>query len=91
VSALLAAEGRSYSKHSAVERSVHRDLVKTGRWSTELGAAFSWLANLRYTGDYGGGLHVGPEDAAVAFERAGLIVEAARTALAPLLQDPSSA
>jgi uncharacterized protein (UPF0332 family) len=75
---LLAFEQVSYSKHTAVERAVHRDLVKPGRWSEELGAAFSWLANLRYTADYGGSEHVHKEDAELAVERARLILNAAR-------------
>ncbi|MFY9820678.1 MAG: HEPN domain-containing protein [Thermoanaerobaculia bacterium] len=40
VSALLALDGQSYSKHTAVERAVHRDYVKPGRFSVEVGAAF---------------------------------------------------
>jgi uncharacterized protein (UPF0332 family) len=50
VTALLALEGQTLHKHSAIERAVHRDLVKTGRWAPEVGAAFSWLATLRYNG-----------------------------------------
>jgi hypothetical protein len=63
VSALLALEGQSYSKHTAVERAVHRDFVKTGKFPPEVGAAFSWLANLRYTADYGGSEHAETGDA----------------------------
>jgi uncharacterized protein (UPF0332 family) len=36
VSALFALEQVSHTKHTAVERAVHRDLVKPGRWSVEL-------------------------------------------------------
>lgn len=78
VSALFALEQVSHTKHTAVERAVHRDLVKPGRWSVELGAAFSWLANLRYTADYGGGQHVQQEDVELAVERARRILEAVR-------------
>jgi uncharacterized protein (UPF0332 family) len=39
----LALEGRAFTKHTALEAAVHRDLVKPGLWSIELGAAFSWL------------------------------------------------
>ena len=36
-SALFALEGRTLTKHSALEAAVHRDLVKEGRWSADLG------------------------------------------------------
>ena len=78
VSALLAFDQRSFAKHTAVERAVHRDLVKPGIWPVEVGAAFSWLVTLRTTGDYGGEQHVEPEDARAALERARLVLEAAR-------------
>jgi uncharacterized protein (UPF0332 family) len=88
VSALLAFEQRSLSKHTAVERAVHRDLVKPGLWSVELGAAFSWLANLRYTADYGGGEHVQPEDAGLALGKARMILHAVRDSAPEPLPDP---
>jgi uncharacterized protein len=83
VSAFFASQGQSYSKHTAIERAVHRDLVRTGFWPVEVGAAFSWLANLRYTGDYGGQEHVSPEDARTAVERARLVLDAVRDQLEP--------
>jgi uncharacterized protein len=78
VSALLAFDQRSFVKHSAVERAVHRDFVKMGLWPAEAGAAFSWLAQLRYTGDYGGEEHVQPEDARSAVEKARLVLRQVR-------------
>ena len=42
VTALFALEGRTYTKHSAVEAAVHRDLVKVGRWPSEIGRDFSF-------------------------------------------------
>lgn len=78
VSAFLAFEQRSFVKHTGVERAVHRDFVKAGLWPVEVGAAFSWLVSLRYTGDYGGEEHVGLEDARAAVEKARLILEAVR-------------
>lgn len=84
-SALFALRGQTFIKHTAVESAVHRDLVKPGLWPVEAGAAFSWLATLRYTGDYGGQEHVLPEDARTAVERARLILETVRnTAPEPL-------
>lgn len=79
ISALFAFQGQSFTKHTAVERSVHRDLVKPGTLPVEVGAAFSWLSNLRHTGDYGGQDHVLPEDAALAVARARLILESVRS------------
>lgn len=76
VSALFALEGRTFTKHTAVEAAVHRDLVKPGRWPTELGRAFSELVASRCTGDYGGALHVSREDAG------GLVRKAERVAAA---------
>jgi hypothetical protein len=90
VSALFALEQVSHTKHTAVERAVHRDLVRPGRWSVELGAAFSWLANLRYTADYGGGQHVQKEDAELAVERARMILEAVRGSLPLTTVTPNS-
>jgi uncharacterized protein (UPF0332 family) len=89
VSALLAFEQRSFvnAKHTGVERAVHRDFVKTGLWPAEVGAAFSWLVSLRYTGDYGGEEHVQPEDAGVAVEKARLVLEAVRGSAPEPLED----
>lgn len=82
VSALFATEGRSFGKHTAVEAAVHRDLVKTGRWSADLGAGFSALAGLRMTGDYGGARHVSRDDAGKAVRTAEAIVAAVRQSAA---------
>ena len=78
VSALFAEQGRVFNKHSAVESAVHRDLVKTGKWATELGAAYSSLVSLRSTSDYGGGLHVDISAAKIALKNARFIIEATR-------------
>ncbi len=80
VSALFALDGLTFTKHSAVEAAVHRDLVKAGRWPEELGKSYSLLVGLRETGDYGGGEHVSREEAEDAVERAARIVEAVRAA-----------
>ena len=37
VTALFGLEGRTFAKHSALEAAVHRDLVKTGKWASDLG------------------------------------------------------
>ena len=87
ISACFALQQQTFTKHTAVERAVHRDLVKPGIWSVEVGAAFSWLVNLRYTGDYGGQEHVHPEDARGAVERARLILETVRSTASEPLPD----
>ena len=76
VSALFALQGKTFTKHTALEAAVHRDLVRSGMWSTDLGATFSWLANLRYTGDYGGAVHVSPDEAQEAVAKARHIIKA---------------
>ncbi|MBU4212120.1 MAG: HEPN domain-containing protein [Verrucomicrobia bacterium] len=63
VSALFALERREFVKHSAVHAAVHRDLVKSGRWSLAIGKDYSRLLRLRETGDYGGGRHVEEKEA----------------------------
>ncbi len=79
-SALFALSDASFTKHPAVEAAVHSDLVKTGRWSRDLGEDYSVLRRLRGTGDYGGSKHVSPEGAADGIERAGRILDAVRRA-----------
>jgi len=78
VTALFALEGQSFRKHTALEAAVHRDLVKPGRWSSELGAAFSDLAKMRATADYGSLIHISVEDAKSAVESAERIVSEVR-------------
>jgi len=79
-SALFALEDQSSTKHSAVEAAVHRDLVKAGRWAEILGKNCSFLAELRETGDYGGGQHVSRPEAEEAIAHASSILEAVRAA-----------
>jgi len=74
-SALLALEGRTFSKHSAVEAAVHRDLVKAGIWPQELGKYYTALWELRSTADYGGAEHVTKQEAEEAIRMARAILE----------------
>ena len=78
VSALFAAQGRTFSRHAGVEAAVHRDLVRAGKWSLELGEAFSSLASLRATADYGVEIHATPAQAAQTVEMAEQILQAVR-------------
>lgn len=90
VSALFALEGKTFTRHGAVEAAVHRDLVRAGRWPGERGQDYSFLLRLRATGDYGGSVHVSTEEAASAFEAANRILQAVRSIspeLLPNLED----
>lgn len=80
VSALFALEGKTFIKHAAVESAVHRDLVKAGRWPVERGKEYSFLFELRSTGDYGGAEHVSNEEAAEALQAARRILQAVHDA-----------
>ena len=75
VSAYFALEGKTFTRHSAVEAAVHRDLVKAGVWPSELGTKYSRLAELRRRGDYGGADHVLPDEASEAVEAAAEILQ----------------
>lgn len=70
VSAKFLLEGKIFSKHSALESAVHKELIKPGKWPVEIGQDFSWLSGMRSTGDYGGVLHVNKNDAIKAIEKA---------------------
>jgi len=76
VTALFALEGRDFRKHSALRAAVHRDLVKTGRWTEELGIAYDFLMEMRETGDYGGVARVTVADARKAVDLAQDILDA---------------
>jgi len=84
VSAMFAEEGRWHRKHRGLEAAVHRDLVNTGKWSHDLGAAYSTLLRVRATGDYGAERHVPIAEAKKAVAEAGRILQAVRDALPEL-------
>ena len=79
VSALFAREGRTFRKHTAVEAAVHLDMVQSGKWKPDLGKAYTRLVRLREVGDYGGGRHVGQNEASEAVEQAQRLIEAVRS------------
>lgn len=76
VSAYFSLNGKSFSKHSAVEAAVHRDLIQTGIWERELGEGYSFLRKLRQTGDYGLNVHVSTDEAENALQTSKLILQA---------------
>ncbi len=79
--ALFAIEGRTFSKHSALEAAVHRDLVKAGRWSADLGRDYSFCLEVRGVGDYGSDVRADASQAAHATEAARRILVAVRDAV----------
>lgn len=81
VTALFALEGRMFAKHSALEAAVHRDLVKAGRWSADLGRDFSFCVELRGVGDYGTDVRVDAKQATDTIVSARRILVAVRNAL----------
>lgn len=89
VSAFFTLSGTTFSRHSAVESAVHRDLVKAGLSAAEIGKAYSLLHSLRSTADYGGQMHVSQEEAADAVVAAGsIVVEMRRLASTRGIQFP---
>jgi uncharacterized protein (UPF0332 family) len=50
--AVLASRGESYSRHSAVRSSIHRDFVNTGLLSKEQGRIYDILLSRREQSDY---------------------------------------
>lgn len=75
VSAAFALQDKTFVKHSALRAAVHRDLIKTGLWTVDLGIAFDIVWKLRDTGDYGGITHVTKEEADQAVEKAVQILD----------------
>ena len=54
LTAVFALHGQSFSRHSGIRAALHRDLVREGVLSEELGKHFDFLMDLREVGDYGG-------------------------------------
>jgi len=74
-SAMFVLEGKIFTRHSALESAIHKELVHTGRWDKELGTMYGNLHNLRNIGDYGDLRHVTQEEAATAVSSAFRILE----------------
>lgn len=89
VSAAFAVQNKTFVKHSALRAAVHRDLIKTGLWSVDLGIAFDIVWKLRDTGDYGGITHVTEEEAGQAVEKAVQILNTIETTCPQLKINPS--
>ena len=87
-SALFDIQGRTFTKHSALESAVHRDLVKPGLWPKELGADYSHVMRLRAKGNYGGLEHVSEDEAVDAIQAAQRILRAVHRAHPDVFSDP---
>ena len=81
VTALFALDGRIFTKHAALEAVVHRDLVKDGKWTSELGRDFSFCVELRGLGDYASEVRIDAKQATDAIASARRILVAVRDAL----------
>jgi uncharacterized protein (UPF0332 family) len=80
-SALLLAEGKTFRSHRGVVALIHRDYVRSGRLSVNVGRILSTLADLRSVGDYGGAAHISHAEANVALIEAQQFLEAVRSLL----------
>jgi uncharacterized protein (UPF0332 family) len=79
VTALFALRGQAFSKHSAVRAALHRELIRSGQWTAELGRAYDFLMDMRETGDYGGLVQVSKDDAEMSIEKAESVIKAVKT------------
>jgi len=89
VSALFLLENKKFSKHSAIEVAVHRDLVKTGRWPEKGGSDFSFLRRTRVRSDYEAIEDISEDNAREALAAARRILERVHSAHPDLFPFPS--
>jgi uncharacterized protein (UPF0332 family) len=87
---LFALRGQTFSKHSAIRASLHRDLIRPSEWSADLGEAYELLVSLRHRGDDGGLMGVSLDEAKTSVGKAAEIIEAVRRSCTELDQRPSS-
>jgi uncharacterized protein len=76
VTAVLAARGLSFTKHTAVRAALHRDLIQVGLMPQELGRDYDFLLELRETAAYGGVAEASRASAAKAIEKSRAILAA---------------
>lgn len=81
--AALLHAGVELSRHSAVIAAIHQRFVKTGLLDKAHGRALNWLFELRSVGDYGGPVHVSPQEVEQAIIVAERFVQAIRSMLPP--------
>jgi uncharacterized protein (UPF0332 family) len=89
-SALLLAEGKTFRSHRGVVALIHRDYVRSGRLSMDMGRILSTLTDLRSIGDYGGAAHISQAAADVALIEAQQFLEGIRSLLPTEITDVAS-
>ena len=80
-SALLTSKNLPFSKHSSVISGIHKEFIKTGLLSTDLGKKLGLLFEIRSVGDYGESVHVAQDIAHDAADMAKEFVEVAKRLL----------
>jgi uncharacterized protein (UPF0332 family) len=53
LTAMFALRGKSFTKHTAIQTTLHRDLILPGILKEEVGRGYDFLLDLREIGDYG--------------------------------------
>jgi uncharacterized protein (UPF0332 family) len=81
--AVLLLRGSRFAKHSGLRAAIHRDLVKPGEVSVEVGRTYDRLFELRQQGDYTELAELTVDDARSAAEAAVKIVAAFRELARP--------
>lgn len=76
VTAVLAGRGMEFTKHTAVQAALHRDLIQSGAIAADLGRDYDFLLELRETADYGGVAEASLASARKAIEKARAVLAA---------------
>jgi len=91
VTALFLLGGKSFKKHSGLRTALHREWVKSGKWSSDLGEDYDSLIEMRWIGDYGGLSHISEKNAKKSLQAAKHILQAVHQAhpdIFPLTENP---
>ncbi|MBN2210357.1 MAG: HEPN domain-containing protein [Sedimentisphaerales bacterium] len=70
LTAVFALRGQTFIKHGAIRAAFHRDIIKPGLLSVDLGQDYDYLMELREIGDYGGVMQISGDVAMEAFKKA---------------------
>lgn len=87
-SAVLVERGLHFRKHTGVRSALHRELVKTGLLSVEMGSLYDRLFEDRQHGDYVVLAEFEPESVREKVESAGTFLNAVRSLITSLEADP---
>lgn len=83
ISALLIIKEQSTSKHSYLRAIFHKDFIKTGIFSKDIGKHFDLLFQSRQQGDYADNIRFNPDDVRDWFDRTKKLVEEINQYLMP--------